>query len=461
MSPGRVRRIATTGPDDLGVHDPDSGVPYTARPVDVVLEDAFGVERPLVVVTGDRLAGASRAVHRALRRMLGDRVLVPITEPHTADLRDVLRRARAAVERSGPVVVVADDAPPALLDQVRADVVGTLDARVRLVLTTRRTFLGAHLAAPVRALLDGALIEVPADDDGPIGERVRPVARARTVLDPVGWSSLAPLGLLRTVVDWERLGVGTPLTPQLLTDLAPVHLDALRVPRLGPGDLRRTVRELLRAEHGGLRLLRAARRRNRAHLVADRLFSHLADRDPAGWAVPEAFARELWGHLAPDERARVARVALARGDDQVALWLATQVPPDELEPEALYRLGVTLAERSAAHTPEPGRWDGGALRWLTSALDRADPDLLRRAHHQILLIESRRDRRDGIPGARVATDDAPSRRQLVRLRVRDPAQGAVGEREHQEHDGGGQHDESELVHPRRGGAVAEDDAVGG
>ncbi|WP_433783299.1 hypothetical protein ACQPX6_25010 [Actinomycetospora sp. CA-101289] len=402
---GRVRRIATTGPDDLGVHDPDAGAPYAARPVDVDLEHAFGVERPLVVVTGDRLAGTSRAVHRALRRMLGDRVLVPITDPHTADLRAVLRRAREAVERSGPVVVFADDAPPALLDQVGADAVAALAADVRLVLTTRRTFLGAHLAPATRAVLEGALIEVPADDEGPIGERVRPVTRARAVLDPVGWSSLAPLGLLRTVVDWERLGVGTPLSPQLLTDLAPVHLDALQVPRLAPDDLRRTVRELLRGDHGGLRLLRAARRGQRGHLAADRLFSHLADRDPAGWAVPEAFARELWGHLAPDERARVARVALARGDDQVALWLATQVPPDDLEPEALYRLGVTLAERSAAHTPEPGRWDGGALRWLTSALDRAEPDLVQRAHHQILRIESHRDRRDGIPGARATTDD--------------------------------------------------------
>jgi len=403
---GRVRRIAATGPDAVGVHDPEATVPYAARPVDVVLEDAFGAERPLVVATGGRLAGTSRAVHRALRRMLGDRVLVPLTEPHAVDLPDALRRARTLAGRWGPVVVLADDAPPALLDQVGADVLAALGGDVRLVLTTRRTFLGAHLAAPTRAVLEGALVEVPAGEDGPIGERVRPVARARAVLDTVGWSSLAPLALLRTVVDWERLGVGTPLTPRLLVDLAAVHLDALGVPAPGPDALRRAVRELVRADHGGLRLLRAQHRAGGGHLVADRLFSHLADRDPAGWAVPEAFARELWGHLVPEERARVARVALARGDDQVALWLATQVPPDDLEPEALYRLGVTLADRSAAYTPEPGRWDGGALRWLTAALDRADPDLVARAHRQILLIEARRERGGAIPGARPPGDDA-------------------------------------------------------
>ncbi|PVZ04612.1 hypothetical protein C8D89_11765 [Actinomycetospora cinnamomea] len=391
----------------MGVHDPEATAPYAARPVDAALEDAFGVERPLVVVAGERLAGTSRAVHRALRRMLGDRLLVPITEPHAADLADVLRRARTVADRSGPVVVLADDAPPALLDQVGAEVVEGLGTRVRLVLTTRRVFLDAHLAAPTRALLESALVEVPTDDDGPIGERVRPVDRARAVLEPDGRPSPA-LAVLRTVVDWERLGVGLPLTPRLLVDLAAVHLDGPGARRPRRRALRRATRHLLRPHQGGLRVLRVARRAGGEHLVADRLFSHLADRDPAGWTVSEGFAGALWHHLAPAERARVARVALARGDDQVALWLATQVPPDDLEPEALYRLGVALAARSAAHTPEPGRWDGGALRWLAAALDRADPDLVRRAHRQILLLEARRELREHratLPHARTPGDD--------------------------------------------------------
>ena len=240
--------------------------------------------------------------------------------------------------------------------------------------------------------------------------------RARAILDPVGWSSLLPLALLRTAVDWERLQVPAPLTPQLLAEVAPVHLAALGVPAPEPEELRRVARDLVRADHGGMRLLRATRRDGRVHLAADRLFSHLADRDAAGWAVPEELARDLWGRLGPEERARTARVALARGDDQVALWLATQVAPDDLDPEALYRLGVTLAERSAAHTPEPGRWDRGAINWLTAALDRAEGDLVGRAHRMILAIESRRDGVVDVPAARASADDS-AEREAPRVRL--------------------------------------------
>ena len=334
--------MADVGPELVGVHDAEATAPYVARAADDRLENVLGADRPLVVVTGDRLAGTSRAVHRGLRRMLGDTRLLAIADPHTVDLARALTSAAETAARSGPVVVLADDAPPALLDQVVPDVVGRLSTDVRLVLTTRRTSLDAFVAGPTRALLDEALVTMPADGT-PAGEQVRPVLRARAILDPVGWSSLLPLALLRTAVDWERLDVPAPLTPQLLAEVAPVHLAALGVPAPEPEELRRVARDLVRADHGGMRLLRATRRDGRVHLAADRLFSHLADRDAAGWAVPEELARDLWGRLGPEERARTARVALARGDDQVALWLATQVAPDDLEPEALYRLGVTLA----------------------------------------------------------------------------------------------------------------------
>lgn len=421
-------KACAAGPELLGVRDPDAGAPYVARPVDDVLEDACGRDRPLVVVTGERLAGTSRATHRALRRMLGDRLLLPVTDPHSADLAAVLRAARGIAARSGPVVVVADDAPPALLDQLTADVHAALTPTVRLVLTTRRTFLDAHLAPATRARLEGALVTMPGDP--PIGETVRPVARAHAVLDPVGWSSLVPLALLRVAVDHERLGVPLPLTPALLVELAPPHLAALGAPATSPGTLRSVVRELLRTDHGGLRLLHA--RPGGRTLAADRMFSPLADRAATGWAIPEDLARELWHRLAPDDRARVARVALARGDDQVALWLATGVPPDDLEPEALYRLGVVLSARSAAHAPEPGRWDGGALRWLSAALDGADADLVDRIRRAMLEIEERREGDVAVPEARRPADaevapaadarpepERPSSRRLIYLRPRE------------------------------------------
>ncbi|GAA4903500.1 hypothetical protein EV188_10422 [Actinomycetospora succinea] len=392
--------MAEAGPELLGVHDAQGSAPYRPRAVDDALEDALGADRPLVAVTGDRLAGSSRALHRALRRMQGDRLLLPVADPHAVDLPAAIRAARTIAARSGPVVIAADDAPPAFLDQVDDAVLGMLGGDVRLVLTTRRTFLGAYLAPATRARLEGALIEIPAGLDA------RPVARARAVLDPVGWSSRVPLALLRTAVDWERLGVPLPLTPALLAEVAPLSLTALGAPPADRGELRRAVRDLLRADHGGLRVLHALpTAKGRTRLAADRVFSSLADGE-AGWAVPEDLARDLWHRLAPEERARVARVALARGEGQVALWLATQVPPDDFEPEVLYRLGVVLAERSAAHTPEPGRWDGGALRWLTAALDRADADLVPRAHRAILAVESRREQRASLPTVRLPADDA-------------------------------------------------------
>lgn len=392
--------VAEAGPELFGVRDAQATAPYRPRAVDDAIEDALGADRPLLVVTGDRLAGSSRALHRAVRRMLGDRLLLPVADPHHVDLPAVVRSARQIATRSRPVVVAADDAPPALLDQVDDALLGTLDGDVRLVLTTRRTFLDAHLAAPTRTRLDDATVAMPAQ-----GPDVRPITRARAVLDPVGWSSRVPLALLRTAVDWERLGVPLPLTPTLLAEVAPLFLTALGAPAPERGELRRTIRDLVRTDHGGLRLLHTVPGPwGHTRLAADRVFSLLADDDPVGWAVSEDLARDLWHRLEPADRARVARVALARGDGQVALWLATQVPPDDFEPEALYRLGVTLAERSAAYTPEPGRWDGGALRWLTAALDRADPDLVARAQRAILAVEDRRDGRAVLPTVRLPAD---------------------------------------------------------
>ncbi|GAA4809463.1 hypothetical protein GCM10023200_54070 [Actinomycetospora chlora] len=429
-------RTAEAGPEVVGVRDGDAAAAYVPRPVDDALEDALGAERPLVVVAGQRLAGTSRAVHRALRRMLGDGLLLPVADPHTADLAAAVGQARTLAARSGPAVVLVDDAPPALLDQITGDLVAGLDPTVRLVVTTRRGFLDAFLEPATHAVLDAALVEVPPADDGrPFGEHVRPIARARAVLDPVGWSSLVPLALLRTAVDWDRLGVPLPLTPALLAEVAPVHLAALGVPAPGRGGLRRAARELVRTDHGGMRLLHeVATDGGRARLAADRVFARLAD-GPGGWPVPEELARDLWHRLDAADRARVARVALARGEDQVALWLATQVPPDDLAPEALYRLGVTLAERSAAHAPQPGRWDRGAVNWLVAALDRTDdPDLVARAQQRIVALERRLGADEpgdpvpdeaptvDVPAAREPSEPrsgAPRREGLIYLRPRE------------------------------------------
>ena len=315
------------------------------------------------------------------------------------------------------MVVLADDAPPALLDQVVPDIVGRLSTDVRLVLTTRRTSLDAFVAGPARALLDEALVTMPADGT-PAGEQVRPVLRARAILDPVGWSSLLPLALLRTAVDWERLDVPAPLTPQLLAEVAPVHLAALGVPAPEPEELRRVARDLVRADHGGMRLLRATRRDGRVHLAADRLFSHLADRDAGGLGRARGAGPRPVGPPRPGG-ARPHRARRAGPGRRPGRAVAGDAGGAR-RPRARGALPARrhARRRSAAHTPEPGRWDRGAINWLTAALDRAEGDLVGRAHRMILAIESRRDGVVDVPAARTPADEPTDDRQAAAPRVR-------------------------------------------
>jgi len=392
---GRRRRAADCGPDVFGVHDEGAEAPYEPREADAAVEAAVGSDRPLVLVTGDRLAGSSRSLHRAVRRMAGDRWVLPLTEPHAVDLAGALRLARGIARRAGPVLVTVDDAPPALLDQLVPETCALLDADLRLVLTSRRTFLRAFPLEATRTALREATVEVPAASDGrPYGEQVRPLVRARAVLDPVGWTSLVPLALLRAVVDWERLGVPAPLTPALLAEIAPIYLPMLGAATPPEAELARAVRDGWRRDVGGLRLWHRSRRRGETHLVPDRLFSHLADTDPepAGWAVPVGLVGPLRKRLDDDGCYRLARVALARGDGLLALRLCGDLPPGGIEAEGALQVGLEMAYRSTPDGPEPGRWDRHAVGWLDSVLERADGDLARRAHRALGFIEYRRGR---------------------------------------------------------------------
>jgi TPR repeat protein len=394
----RRRRVADCGPDVFGVRDEGAEAEYVPRGVDTAAESAVGSDRPLVVVTGDRLAGSSRTLHRAARRMLGDRWVLPLREPHTVDLADAVRLAGRIARRSGPVVVVADDAPPALLDQVTDDTCAVLGDEVRLLLTTRPTFLAAFLADATAARLDEATVEVPPASDGrPFGERVRPLGRARAVLDPVGWSSLLPLALLRAVVDWERLGVTTALTPEVLAEIAPIYTRALGLPEPSAEEVHRAARDGWRREVGGMRLWRRTRRRGETHLVPDRVFSHLADAEPepAGWAVPAALARNLAKRCDHAERYRIARVALARSvlgrrEEELALTLCADLGTGGLEPAGGLLVGLALVTSPSGAAPASRTTRAAA--WLRSVVARGDGDLVLAAHENLGYLEyGRRD----------------------------------------------------------------------
>ena len=49
-------KVGDAGPELLGVRDPDAAAPYVPRPIDDVLEDACGRDRPLVVVATNAAA---------------------------------------------------------------------------------------------------------------------------------------------------------------------------------------------------------------------------------------------------------------------------------------------------------------------------------------------------------------------------------------------------------------------
>ncbi|WP_433783310.1 hypothetical protein ACQPX6_25060 [Actinomycetospora sp. CA-101289] len=413
----RRRRIADCGPDVFGVRDDGAAGEYVPRDVDAAVEAAVGSDRPLLLVTGDRLAGSSRTLHRAARRMLGDRWVLPLREPHTVDLADALRLAGRIAGRSGPVVVVVDDAPPALLDQVTDETCALLGGDVRLLLTSRRSFLGAFAAEETRARLREATVEVPAASDGrPFGERVRPLGRARAVLDPVGWSSLLPLALLRAIVDWERLGVTTALTPEVLTAIAPIYTAALGVPTPSAAEVHRAARDGWRRDLGGMRCWRRTRRRGEAHLVPDRVFSHLADTEPApaGWAVPGALARALAKRCDHAERYRLARVALVRGDVESALVLCADLRPQGLEPTAALLVGRGLLTPPPRSATLSARREDRAASWLRSVVARAEGDLLRDAHEALGHLEHGR------------RDHVAARRHLLEVEDRQQAQSTLG-----------------------------------
>lgn len=364
---GRRRTVLAAATSEFGVHADGAARDYVARESDDALEAALGAS-PLVVVTGERLGGTSRSLHRAARRMLGDHRLLTVHDPHDADLPAVLARARRSVARSGPVVVLADDAPLGLLDQLATAAAALAADRpdVRLAVTVRRALLDAFLARPVRAAVGSALVTVAGAGSAPTA--AVPVGRLRQALAPSRASVPVDLALRRAVVDWDRLGVPSPLTGRDLVALAACHLADLGADPVPARELRRAVREGMRPR-ADARVLRRTRRRSATHVVVDPALAHLADAEPApvGWDVPTSLGRVLLERLGAGERGRVARVALARGDVAIALWVGVHLPPEEFSPAFALRMGEAVAEWSHRGGVAQGRYDHVAARWLAAA----------------------------------------------------------------------------------------------
>ncbi|MCD2187727.1 hypothetical protein [Actinomycetospora soli] len=377
-----VRVGATTALPDTGGGELDAD--YLPRAADERLAELLTAPtHPVVVVTGPPSAGVTRTAAHGVRRQRPDDLFVAIDDPHRARLDEVVERARKRASASRSVVVWCDDAPLALLDQVRGDVLAACradrDIVVRLVFTVRwglaplsRGEVAAPRFAPVvvapltpaevvgresHALV--AALGVPRAVGRRLGDLVSPLEAARAAF-------AGPSGdVVRLAAVWHRLGVPTALDLETL--------DALR-PDDATGDLASVVDGLVEAGW----LVRTTRAGER-HLAPARVLVDLA-------RLPSA---ELVGCIAArlDHHARyaAARTMLAAGLDSLAAAMVTDLEPDPLGPVVALRIarGYAGLER-----------DREAAQWFAYVIAVGDEEQARAAHRGLGLVFYRYDRLD-------------------------------------------------------------------
>ena len=103
---GRPRRVAEVTPEDLGVHRSRFGAgghsPYVRREADEAIAEALRDDgRRVVVVSGPRLAGATRALAHAAQEVLGDHVVVAFLDDPDVELADMIAAAGAVAGAAG------------------------------------------------------------------------------------------------------------------------------------------------------------------------------------------------------------------------------------------------------------------------------------------------------------------------------------------------------------------------
>ncbi|KOX24198.1 tetratricopeptide repeat protein [Nocardiopsis sp. NRRL B-16309] len=246
---GRPRRFAEVTPEDLGVHraafGPGGNAPYVRREADEAIEEALRDDgRRVVVVSGPRLAGSTRALAHAAREVLGDHVVVAFLDDPDVALAAMIAAAAAITGSAGGpapgtvlwldrlsarryaelaridaarlpgglrILAVADSALVRGL-RVPAEVEGAMRAHgvpIELGPMTeserRRLRAGADYADPaLQAVLDA--------DDGTLllGRLLVDLAPFRADLRP--GSSANRTALLRAVTDWRRIDPPKRLT---------------------------------------------------------------------------------------------------------------------------------------------------------------------------------------------------------------------------------------------------------
>ena len=401
-------RLADLDLAALGVHTP---LPARAieRDADHRIEAAVGGDDAVVIVAGPRLAGATHALARAARLLLGDHRVVrpdPATlagsDPLAAPADPALVATLAEPPDGAGVVVWLDGVGPALLAVLRQ---ARPPAGVRILATADAALLhpdvtpGEAGRGVTVVRLAGGLTADEVARAAPSGLDVRPGTRLGELLVDLSaqralllpgvpgsdraWrparrgesrtTATARAAVLRAAVDWDRLGVPRALPTPLLARLALAYArDLDGDPEAVPGvdDLGRAVESLVteRPRRAAAPVLRRLRLTEGVHHVPDRRLTAAADDlGPAGWAPPDRLG-EVVGDLldAPETRGRrraVGLLALARRFDDLAAVLL-RPPPDRVAtrattPDEHYRLGV--ASLQSGRAAEARRWFGAVL----------------------------------------------------------------------------------------------------
>ncbi|NMO92504.1 hypothetical protein [Actinomycetospora sp. TBRC 11914] len=413
--PPRLSEVDLAG---LGVHPP-LPAPAFERDADHRVEAAVGGDDPVVIVAGPRLGGATHALARAARLLLGDHRVVrpdpaalggadPLGSPADPALVAALSGTGAGPEPG--VVVWLDAVGPGLLAALRrarppagVRVLATVDAAllhpdvtpgevdrdvtvVRLpdVLSAdeaaRATATGLSVAAGAR------LGDVLVDLDPHRALLLPGSTRRRSWRGEDHTAATARAAVLRAAVDWDRLGVPHALPTPLLARLALAYArdlarddDPDSVP--GVDDLGRAVEALVaeRPRRGGTPALRRLRLAEGVHHAPARLLTAVADALGADGWVPPGRLGEVVGDLldGPGVRARrraVGVLALHRRFDDLAAVLL-RPPPDRAAPASTtpgehYRLGVAALQAGRA---------ADARRWFGAVLDGTPDDGTERA----------------------------------------------------------------------------------
>jgi tetratricopeptide (TPR) repeat protein len=397
----------------LGVHAP-LAAPAFERDADHRIEAAVGGGDPVVIVVGPRLGGATHALARAARLLLGDhRVIRP--DPATLGGSDPLASPAdpalvaslaggGALPGSPGLVVWLDAVGPALLGALRR---ARPPAGVRILATADSALLHPDvvrgdvgdgvtvvrlpetLSAAEAAHAEAVGLSVPSGSR--LGEGLVDLTPHRGLLVPgdsgrswrpgrrgEGRTTTARAAVLRAAVDWDRLGVPHALPTPLLARLALAYARDLAGDDDGDGpdsvpgvdDLGRAVESLVaeRPRRGEPPLLRRLRLSEGVHHVPSGLLTAAADALGAdGWTPPARLGEVVGDVLDPPQvRARrraVGVLALARRFDDLAALLLRPPPdgaaPGSTTPGEHYRLGV--ASLQAGRPAEARRWFAAVL----------------------------------------------------------------------------------------------------